>query len=466
MVGHQWLPWANNRTQGAISVTSAKQEQEKTSSGCLRTRRKGACHRLYPVVALSALCLLLLGTCAALSALYTSASDSKPERKSLFDYQNMSDSYLTLTKAKNDLKKDNEILKEHRAWLEEKTKLLNRTSAKLKSMNLALRLERSELMEQTGNLTSMNIQLRQDHEQLVQRTSEQEEKELTMSQTIKALVSSNTQLGEEKGRLSEMNSLLRDELFQVREKNQELVEISDKFQGEIQNLSEKIGAFSKDDCERLREKVTQLREENQNLSTMLIRERQEAAEQEGSRAKEMEQMVADVGSANEAYHSLDLYCPVVNQTTKERMCKKCHDSWRLFETKCYYFSSRMLSWSSSRAWCRTQGGHLLIVNSEQEQNFIFDTSQELEQSSTRLWIGMTDAEEEGDWRWVDGSKVTSDAQMYWLSRPGMGAEPDDWKLDDPLGEDCGHIDTSENALKSWMDGSCEKPYRWICEKDV
>uniref|UniRef100_A0A3B4YA89 Asialoglycoprotein receptor 1-like n=1 Tax=Seriola lalandi dorsalis TaxID=1841481 RepID=A0A3B4YA89_SERLL len=249
----------------------------------------------------------------------------------------MSDSYLTLTKVKNDLRKDNELLKEHSGRLDEQNKLLNRTSAQLKSMNLALSLESGELMEQIENLTYTNTQLTQEHKQLVQYTSEQEEKKLNMSETIKHLVSSNTQLQEEKQRLSETNSLLRDELLQ-------------------------------------------------------------------------------------------------------RICKKCPDSWRLLETKCYYFSSRMLSWSSSRAWCRTQGGDLLIINSEQEQ------------SITRLWIGLTDAEEEDDWRWVDGSKVNSD--------------PDDWKLDDPLGEDCGHVDTSENALKSWMDGSCKKPYRWICEKNI
>ncbi|GAA6229182.1 CD209 antigen-like protein A [Lates japonicus] len=286
-----------------------------------------------------------------------------------------------------------------------------------------------------------------------------------MSQTIEHLVSSNTQLQEEKRRLSEMSGLLRDELFQVRGKNLELVEINNKFQGEIRNLSGKIGAFSKDDFEKLQEEITQLQEQNQNLSMMLVKERQEAAEQQRSRTREMDQMMADIHSVNETYQSVDLYCPVVNQKTKERICKKCHDSWRLFEAKCYYFSSRMLTWSSSRAWCRTQGGDLLIINSEQEQSFIFDTSQALERSSTRLWIGMTDAEEEGDWRWVDGSKVTSDVQ-YWLNRPGMGTEPDDWKVEDPVGEDCGHIDTSENTLVSWMDGSCKIPYRWICEKNV
>ncbi|XP_071318296.1 CD209 antigen-like protein B [Trachinotus anak] len=377
----------------------------------------------------------------------------------------MSDSHLTLTKENSELKKDNEILKEHTARLDGHTKLLNSTSAKLKSMNLALSLESSELMEQIVNLTSTNLQLRQEYEQLVLYTSEQEEKKLNVSETIKHLISSNSELQEEKRQLSEMNSLQRDELFEVKEQNQELVEINEKLQGEIQTLSEEMEALSNDNCEKLQEEVSQLQDQNQNLSMVLVKERQEAAEQEGNRTKEMEQMVADIQSVNEAFHSLDLYCPVVNQRTKERICKKCPDSWRLFETKCYYFSSRMLNWSSSRAWCRTQGGDLLIINSEQEQKFISDTSQAPEQSNTRLWIGMTDAEEEGDWRWVDGSEVISDVQ-YWLSRPGMATEPDDWKLDDPLGEDCGHIDTSENVLESWMDGSCKIPYRWICEKNV
>lgn len=55
---------------------------------------------------------------------------------------------------------------------------------------------------------------------------------------------------------------------------------------------------------------------------------------------------------------------------------------------------------------------------------------------------------------------------YWLSRPESGAEPDDWKRDDPLGEDCGHIDTTEETEMSWMDASCKKLYGWICEKSV
>lgn len=208
----------------------------------------------------------------------------------------MSAIYLNLTKANTDPKKENEILKKLRAGLDEETTLLNKTSAELTSVNLALTLENSALMEKIVNLTSRNLQLMQEHEKLVQYTSGQEEQKLNMSQTIDYLVSSNSQREEEKRRLSEANGLLRDELFQLKQANVELEEINDRFQG-------------------LSEKVAELQGETQNLSTMLVKEREEAAEQKKSSKDEMEQVVADVQLMNEAYYSLDLYCPVVNQKT-------------------------------------------------------------------------------------------------------------------------------------------------------
>lgn len=95
----------------------------------------------------------------------------------------------------------------------------------------------------------------------------------------------------------------------------------------------------------------------------------------------------------------------------------------------------MLAWGPSRTWCQAQGGDLLIINSEDEQvvtrqahpqtslfkrrgsssllanqNFVLETSRSLDQRNPRLWIGLTDAEEEGDWLWVDGRSVSSGSQ--------------------------------------------------------
>lgn len=251
-------------------------------------------------------------------------SDRRPAWKNLlFNYQNISESCLALTKANSDLRGENERLRQRSTWLDAQNKLLNRTSAQLMSVNLALSLESTELTEQIVNLTSTNLELAQEHQSLVQHRSEQEEEKLNMSQTIKHLVDTGTRQEEEARRLSELNGLLRDELFQLREKNEELLENNHKFDGEIKNLSEQVRALLIDDCDeakkhnmQLQERVTKLQERSQNLSSTLTKERQEAAEREESRRNEMDRVVADMRSVKEAFHSLDLYCPVLHHQTK------------------------------------------------------------------------------------------------------------------------------------------------------
>lgn len=241
-----------------------------------------------------------------------SESDHTPEWQSLLsDYQNISGSFLSLTKVNHDLRRNNEVLRNRTSALEEQAKLLNKTSARLVSVNAALSLESTELMHQIVNQTAKYSQIAREHEELVRYTSEQQEEKLNMSETI-------TRLEEEKQRLSEMIGLLEDELHQSKEHNGELLEMNDKLQDEIKNLSEKIRAHwnTSNQNMQLQERVSALQELNQNLSTMLDQEWQEAAEQKRSTAKEVEQMETDMNSTNEAYRSLDLYCPVVDHETK------------------------------------------------------------------------------------------------------------------------------------------------------
>ncbi|XP_056152680.1 CD209 antigen-like [Lampris incognitus] len=467
MEKQHWIP-----SPAANPKTPAKQESQLCSV-CPYIKKPAMGHPLYTVVALSTLCFVMLVTCIALAMLYNDESENKPEWKSLlFDYQNISQHYLTATEENDKLERDNQNLKQRHARLVEETKVLNRSLNNLTSINHAMILESNQLHVEITNLTSVNLQLTQDNDQLVQYSNELEEKEWNMSQSVARLIKSYVQIEEERDNLSAANTLLKYELFQAKEQNQDLLERHSQFQGEIQNLTERIerDCFLWDDCEEVLQNnthiqgmVEEFQERNKNLTTLLDRERKDAAEKKRSRQEEMDRMLAEMRSMNEAFRSLDLYCPVVNQKTNERICKRCHGSWKLFQNRCYYFSSRTLTWKASRAWCQTQGGDLLIINTKQEQSFIFATGKALDQANTRIWIGMTDAEKEGDWHWVDSSPVTSELG-FWLNRPGKGTEPDDWKLDNPKGEDCGHIDTSEREHSSWMDGSCDVSYRWICEK--
>uniref|UniRef100_A0A3B3Z9J7 C-type lectin domain-containing protein n=1 Tax=Periophthalmus magnuspinnatus TaxID=409849 RepID=A0A3B3Z9J7_9GOBI len=298
---------------------------------------------------------------------------------------------------------------------QKQNKLRNKTMVELLSQDVAATRERTKLMEKIDNLTSTNVYLTEEYSKVVQVRIDQEETMVNMSRIIADLSTFNSELQEGKQKLEEASIVLHD--------------VNQKLQNKLMKEREKHQGI-----------LGELRSQNQNVTSALEKQRTDLNQCK----EELKKMSAKLQCAVEAYHSLDRYCPVVNQNTQgKRMCKKCAEGWTLFQSKCYYFSSRTLSWSSSRAWCQTHRADLVIINSEEEQV-------QMDQTNTRLWIGMSDIEQEGDWRWVDGRQVTSN----------------DWTSEDIEGEDCGHVDTSEEVLQAWMDGSCKISYRWICEMNV
>lgn len=57
----------------------------------------------------------------------------------------------------------------------------------------------------------------------------------------------------------------------------------------------------------------------------------------------------------------------------------------------------MKSWNESRGDCTEREANLLKINSTEEQDF----------ARKLLRIGLTDSDEEGTWKWVDGITLTS-----------------------------------------------------------
>ncbi|XP_072525643.1 uncharacterized protein [Salminus brasiliensis] len=91
--------------------------------------------------------------------------------------------------------------------------------------------------------------------------------------------------------------------------------------------------------------------------------------------------------------------------------------WRYFNSSLYSITTVKKIWSQSQQDCQSIGADLVIINSKEEQEFINKTF-----LSTEAWIGLTDIQTEGFWKWVDGSSLTTG---YWWT-----GEPNDYGNED------------------------------------
>ncbi|XP_026152073.1 C-type lectin domain family 4 member E-like [Mastacembelus armatus] len=131
----------------------------------------------------------------------------------------------------------------------------------------------------------------------------------------------------------------------------------------------------------------------------------------------------------------------------------CPAGWKMFGRTCYLLSVDSGSWDKGRQDCRDRGADLVVIDSREEQVFLSD----LAPVDTWSWIGLTDKEVEGTWKWIDGSSLTT---SYWDAN-----QPDNGGGDPNCGEeDCAHIQTGKKITKNWNDLSCDASLRWICEK--
>ncbi|GLD73669.1 C-type lectin domain family 4 member M-like isoform X2 [Lates japonicus] len=103
---------------------------------------------------------------------------------------------------------------------------------------------------------------------------------------------------------------------------------------------------------------------------------------------------------------LTLYRPHNMTSGVEANCKILADSdryfkqgWVYFQPSFYYISSTKKSWQDSRDDCLRRGADLVIINSREEQDF----TRKFHKIS---WIGLTDRETKGEWKWVDGTPLT------------------------------------------------------------
>ncbi|XP_056147018.1 macrophage mannose receptor 1 [Lampris incognitus] len=141
------------------------------------------------------------------------------------------------------------------------------------------------------------------------------------------------------------------------------------------------------------------------------------------------------------------------------MCKRglntiCPPGWLSFGGSCYWLVSNtnlLTTWYEAQTKCLDLGANLLIINSLEEQYFINGQIPDFHQVDIPdIWIGLSDKNEDGKFRWVDNSEMT-------VTNWGSG-----WPKNTANLWDCAQIFTG-NYQGKWETTSCFRNLGYICE---
>jgi len=137
------------------------------------------------------------------------------------------------------------------------------------------------------------------------------------------------------------------------------------------------------------------------------------------------------------------------------ICKICPSGWTSFSFSCYKFFSYPQTWTDAQSTCEAVNGNLVIIDSAGENTFVKSLIwPAYKKTRGSVWIGASDREKEGDWKWVNGEGL-----KY---RNFHHGEPNNCCG----GQDCGQFlywnEASWNSL-GWDDGRCTFKQPFICE---
>lgn len=138
-------------------------------------------------------------------------------------------------------------------------------------------------------------------------------------------------------------------------------------------------------------------------------------------------------------------------------CNGC--SGHMYEEHYYEFcEAPQRTWEAARAHCQQMLGDLVIVDDESEYNFILEQFG-VNDFTTRVWIGLTDAVSEDDFAWVDRSPLGLGFA------PWLKGEPNNIASDAPGPANCVAL-VEELFQDGWRDQTCTSMRAFVCESAI
>ena len=120
-----------------------------------------------------------------------------------------------------------------------------------------------------------------------------------------------------------------------------------------------------------------------------------------------------------------------------------------FENHWYKFFPENVGWNEASNRCASLGGYLACVTSRDENRFVAGLAGD-SLSRKRLWLGATDQEREGRWKWISGERF---GYANWSSR-----QPDNHRANQ-------HFLNIWNMAAQWDDSARGERSHFVCEWD-
>ncbi|XP_042367768.1 CD209 antigen-like protein E [Plectropomus leopardus] len=159
-----------------------------------------------------------------------------------------------------------------------------------------------------------------------------------------------------------------------------------------------------------------------------------------------ELMIEQLQQCQKERHDVNL---MLQTATQDSRCTLCPDGWLWWRSHCYFFSVGLQEdrqWSESAEFCLQHDGSLVVIKDSAEMEFIQGVMMKFPQFPF-LWVGLTDAKQEGQWLWWDGA----DIQHYMPVTV-------QWDADH---RDCADLRGDGSLFAT----SCEAYGPWACKRD-
>jgi len=124
----------------------------------------------------------------------------------------------------------------------------------------------------------------------------------------------------------------------------------------------------------------------------------------------------------------------------------CPVGWLVRNKDCWFLNTKAYNWNDARNWCNALKGDLLSIHNAGDLQF----AQSLAglSSSDRTWVGATDENTEGTWRWSDGTPFDF---LFWDPGQPHGGDK----------ENCGDLRIVNN-MTGLNDEHCNNQHQFIC----